>query len=183
MKLLTIVGLAVALVLGGAGGASSDELAKHHTDWSVIDFEGDYRLTKVTVEIRKNCGSDYRDGEVVSQVALQDKKALRNFERAFRLAKISPPTKFPSATGLTPTAMLECQTTKGQFAIYWNDCFVLNAETPASDNQFWSMGLALLIDQALRQADAEGMSDKLIDKLSGQQSLTAERRSFEVQEK
>lgn len=158
--------------------ADEAEVTYKPADWSLIDFRDGYRLTKVRIEVRKDSGMEYRNGKVVANAVFEAAEDLKLFQGALQTAKINTPTKSVGAAGITPNAMLEFETTQGKFQVYWNRKFALDNECFASDNSFWSAGLAVLIDRKLREKGFDGLTEEIIEQLSGEKLLKSEKAYY-----
>jgi hypothetical protein len=168
----------VVLTALGNDGQSRGEDAAPATDWPLIDFDDNYRLTKVTIEVREKTGDGYERGDIVGRWTFEDKADLERFTAGLVNARIHPPTRTKGAFGVTPVARLECVTNSGTFEVYWNKSFVLNSRSLRADNSFKSMALAAFIDKKLREAGNKGFTDEKIEDLSGMRLLRQDRIKY-----
>jgi hypothetical protein len=147
-------------------------------NWGLIDFGGSYRLKSAVIERREKTGFDFNNGKTVAKFTVDDKAGLELLEKAFGTARIASPRHDNSAAGLTPTARITCETTKGSFEVYWNRSFSLNSEAPDTKHSFTAMGLAVVIDEMLQKHRFKGLSEEEFDRLSGRRLLDSQRSDF-----
>ncbi len=178
LPLALVVGLLSSPTLQAADKPKEKESDPENVNWGLIDFRDDYRLTKVTLELRKDCGMNYSDGKIVVTETFGSAADLKLFQEALLTARISPPRNSYGAAGVTPNSMLTFDTTRETFRVYWNYGFSLDSEVLEARTHFWSMGLAVLIDRKLRERKQAGLAADLIDDLSGEALLKSEKASF-----
>jgi hypothetical protein len=53
---------------------------------------------------------------------------------------------------------------------------VLNSQSQTTNNSFAAVGLALVIDQQLRRAGLDGLSENMIEELSGERFIQTQRK-------
>ncbi len=158
-----------------------EELSVKIADWSLLDFDDKYQLKKVTIETRANVGIRYANGKVTAIVVIDDEKLLRQFEQALGTTQIPVPRKTAGGFGITPHGLIECETTRGSFKIYWNEIFIFNQEGHAYHRAFRSMGLATVVDRELRTKKFAGIPEDEFDNLSGLRLLKIYRKRFSEQ--
>lgn len=175
------------LLLVGTGfsqekAETDDWKVVRQADWQLLDFVAEYRITKVKIEVRKTAGRHFTDGSVIASFSSAEPKLLNEFQKALATARIPTPRRGDGGFGITPTALLEFETTKGPVRIYCRHSFLLNQESHAYHVAFKSMGLAVLVDRVLREQGFDGLPAEDIDHLSGELALRLERKRFSGEE-
>lgn len=186
--MFSILGNHVASACDEVGNTQKDDTTNDvngklpATDWSLLEFSESRRVAQVEIVIGSpgQGGFDYKNETVSFSCQFNDLVSIRTIEYGCRCSVCPVPSDTSTFSGDVHYGKLKITPTKGRpfYVYFFKSCFVLDTDTRADTNMFFSLPLAKAIDDALRSKRAYGLGYDEVVSLSGRRRLDGQEAHY-----